>query len=184
MLFSSRTSASCCIAARRRHTKQPPKAFGSSPMVDAMAYSVRRSPPHERVRWDGTTASATRSGFATTPLASGACGWALPMTRRRGRAMSSEHPHPGLRPHLDDVRGCLPLDRPRARRFRVQILRKYGCALGHAASLARVTYARTRTPGRPAAALAPHLPGAARLRREIEAQLAAYAAMGLPRIWT
>src|SRR5436189_134554 len=77
------------------------------------------------------------------------------------------------------VRGCLPLDRPRARRFRVQILRKYGCALGHAASLARVTYARTRTPGRPAAALAPHLPGAARLRREIEAQLAAFAATGL-----
>src|SRR5206468_2171784 len=54
-----------------------------------------------------------------------------------------------------------------------------GCALGHAASLARVTYARTRTPGRPAAALAPHLPGAARLRREIEAQLAAFAATGL-----
>ena len=96
-------------------------------------------PPHERVRWDGTTASATRSGFATTPLASGACGWALPMTRRRGRAMSSEHPHPGLRPHLADVRGRLPLDRPRARRFRAQILRKYACALGHAASLARVT---------------------------------------------
>src|SRR6266581_4806753 len=44
MLFSSRTSASCCTAARRRHTKQPPKAFGSSPMVDAMAYSVRRTP--------------------------------------------------------------------------------------------------------------------------------------------
>src|SRR5947208_9325211 len=62
-------------------------------MVDAMAYlasDARRL--HERVRWDGTTASAGRSGFATTPLASGACGWALPMTKRRGRAMSSEHP--------------------------------------------------------------------------------------------
>jgi len=44
MLFSSRTSASCCTAARRRHTRRPLKAFGSSPMVDAMAYSVRRTP--------------------------------------------------------------------------------------------------------------------------------------------
>src|SRR5437762_13083571 len=44
MLFSSRTSASllhCCAA---RHTRRPLKAFGSSPMVDAMAYSVRRTP--------------------------------------------------------------------------------------------------------------------------------------------
>src|SRR5947208_562319 len=41
MLFSSRISASCCTAARRATRGDRLKAFGSSPMVDAMAYSVR-----------------------------------------------------------------------------------------------------------------------------------------------
>jgi len=60
--FHRAPAASCCTAARRRHTRRPLKASGSSPMVDAMAIQCpTHALLHERVRWDGTTASATRS---------------------------------------------------------------------------------------------------------------------------
>src|SRR2546427_6722720 len=57
----------CCAV---RHTRQPLEAFGSSPMVDAMAYGVRRA-PSSRARPVGSSCTPQTSArhVGVSPLA-------------------------------------------------------------------------------------------------------------------
>ena len=113
MLFSSRTSASCCTAAC--HTRRPLKAFGSSPMVDAMAYSVRRTPSSRArpvgwnnsfrwslgLRYDPTRQWSLRLGTAYPPPP-----WLhLPGSRGATRSPSAWRVTASLTPHT--LSACL-----------------------------------------------------------------------------